>query len=127
MTFRPKLGGTYRINSTFFPAPETEWEEQPISPGLTGIPFNASYKIHRWNWNQLEAFLAEDLYALFESQQSNNTQLSTLETDPFDATGGDVKYGTTEYSDFVILDVSTRTRGLPNYTSITVVFEVYIS
>ena len=127
MTFRPKLGGSYRINSTFFPVPETEWDEQQIAPGLNGIPINSSYRIHRWSLNELEAFLAEDLYALYASQQSGNFQLTTLETDPYDATGGDLKFGTTEYTDFVIQSVSTRTRGLPNYTGVVVEFEVYIS
>lgn len=125
--FSSSIFGSYRINTTYFPSPESQWDEQSIAPGLNGIPINSSYKIHTWNFDKLDATLAELLYALWQSQQDDNTQLNTLETDPYDATGGNLKYGTTEYSDFVIQTIGNRHRGFPNYEGVSVIFEVYVA
>lgn len=123
--------GNYRIKSSttevIFPVPTTNWQEQPISAGLNGIPFISSYRTHVWNWSQLEPFWANKLFELFKEQQSNNSQLTTLETDEYDAGQALESYGTVEYMDFVILDISNRTRGLPNYDDLSVTFEVYVA
>jgi len=123
-------GGTYRIQSTTldkeFPAPpETSWDEQPIAGGLNGIPVNSGYKTHTWNLENLLGSDYDDLAALFDEQQSGNAQLSTLETDPYEADLSCDSYGTKKYTDFVILSIAPRTRGLPLYTSVVVTFEVF--
>jgi hypothetical protein len=123
-------GGSYRIQSSslnkeFSAPPETAWEEQPIAPGLNGIPVNTSYRIHAWTFEDMEGCDYEDLATLYETQQSNNSQLEELETDPYDASGANEVYGTEAYSDFIIQSISPRTRGLPLYQSVTAVFEVY--
>ena len=123
-------GGTYRIESTTlnkeFPAPvTTDWNEQPIAGGLNGIPVNTGYKIHTWNLEDMLGSDYDDLAALFDSQQSNNAQLSTLETDPYEADLSCDPYGTVAYTDFVIQSIAPRTRGLPLYKSVTITFEVF--
>jgi hypothetical protein len=123
-------GGTYRIQGASldkeFPAPPTTtWEEQPIGGGLNGIPVNAGYKIHTWNLVDLLGSDYDDLASLYDEQQSNNSQLSALETDPYTADGSCKTYGTVTYSDFIIQNIAPRTRGLPLYESVTVVFEVF--
>lgn len=123
-------GGTYRIESSTlnksFPAPpETSWDEQPIAGGLNGIPINTGYKIHTWNFENMDGSDFDDLAALFDEQQSNNSQLTTLETDPYEADKTCEDYGTKDYTDFIIQNIAPRTRGLPLYESVTVVFEVF--
>lgn len=123
-------GGTYRIESSTlnkeFPAPiTTEWSEQVIGNGLNGVPVNSGYKNHVWNLEDLLSSDFDDLAALFDEQQSNNAQLIVLETDPYPADLGCDKYGTTEYTDFFIRNI-TRTRGLPNYLNVTIEFEVWV-
>lgn len=118
--------GIYRINTTEFPAPQTEWEEQTIEGGLNGLPINSSYRKHRWALGELHAALAELLYSLYSDQQIGNNQLAELETDPYDASQGTDTYGTTVYTDFVITSVSQRRRGYPNYQDVTIEFEVYV-
>jgi hypothetical protein len=123
-------GGTYRIESTainkeFSAPPTTSWDEQPIGAGLNGISVNSGYKLHEWSFENMLGSDYEDLASLFDSQQSNNSQLSTLETDPYEADKSCDKYGTKEYSDFVILNIAPRTRGLPLYQSVTVQFEIF--
>lgn len=118
--------GNYRIDNTFFPAPATSWEDQPIAAGLNGIPINAAYRIHNWNWSSLDGEIAEMVFAKFEAQQAANSQLNELETDPHDASLATERYGTTTYTDFVIRSVSPRNRGLPFYDNVTITFEVYI-
>jgi hypothetical protein len=124
-------GGTYRVQSSslnkIFHAPISTWDEQLITPGLNGIPINNSYRIHRWELNSLEGCDYEDLATLFESQQSNNSQLEELETDPYDASGADEVYGTETFTDFVIQSIHPRTRGLPLYENVQVVFEVWVA
>jgi hypothetical protein len=123
-------GGTYRIESTTlnkeFPSPPTtSWDEQPIAAGLNGIPVNSGYKIHIWNLVDLLGSDYEDLASLFDEQQSNNSQLSALETDPYESDQSCNRYGTKEYGDFFIQNIAPRTRGLPLYESVTVTFEVF--
>ena len=124
-------GGTYRIQSSTlnksFIAPISSWDEQLITPGLNAIPINSGYRIHRWEFNSLEGCDFEDLATLFESQQAGNAQLSELETDPYDAGLVTEQYGTQVYTDFIIQSISPRTRGLPLYEGVTVVFEVFVS
>jgi hypothetical protein len=67
----------------------------------------------------------DDLAALFDSQQDNNATLTTLETDPYESDQSCDPYGTLAYTDFVILNIAPRTRGLPLYESVTVTFEVF--
>lgn len=122
-----KLKGVYRINDTDFPAPITRWEEQPIASGLNGVPILSSYRLHTWNYAQLESSYAEELYALFAAQQSGNAAVGAIETDPYDASGANSEYGTSQYTDAVILSVGARTRGLPMYDDVTVTFEVYVA
>ena len=124
-------GGAYRIESSTlnkeFPAPEsTVWNEQLIADGLNGIPVNTSYKVHLWNLRNLEGCDYEDLATLFQSQQNANSQLIALETDPYDASGADMKYGTATYVDFIIKSIDPRTRGLPLYENVIVTFEVHV-
>ena len=121
------INGNYRVDSSIFPVPTTRWEEQPIAPGLNGIPVLSSYKIHTWNWPFLLGEVAELLFNLFDSQQSTGTPLTTLETDPYDGSLSDETYGTETYDDFTILSLSPRTRGLPFYDDVTITFEVYVS
>lgn len=123
-------GGAYRIQSPStnkqFQMPEsTEWEEQGISPGLNGIPINAGYKLHTWNFSNMAGCDYDDLAALFDEQQAGNTQLSQLETDPYDGSGAALSYGTQIYLDFIILDISPRTRGMPFYERVSVRFEIF--
>jgi hypothetical protein len=123
-------GGAYRIQSTTtnkeFPAPPTtSWDEQPIAGGLNGIPINTGYKIHTWNFENMLGSDFDDLAALFDSQQSANAQLVEVETDPYEADQSCDTYGTTAYTDFVILNIAPRTRGLPLYESVTVQFEIF--
>lgn len=119
--------GNYRIEGLFFPAPVSGWIENPLGVGLNGIPVLSSYRIHTWSWPQLEAILAKELFAKFESQQTNNSQLALLETDPYDASTALDKYGTVEYTDFIIISVGTRSRNFPNYDGVEVTFEVYVA
>ncbi len=69
----------------------------------------------------------DDLAALFDGQQSTNALLTTLETDPYEADKSCNEYGTTDYTDFIIQNLSPRTRGLPHYQSVSVVFEIFVS
>lgn len=121
-----RRAGTYRINGTVFPAPVTSWDEQELATGLNALPVNTSYRIHQWDLGELDVSLAQLVYTLYELQQSGNAQLTTLETDPYDASLGDESYGTQVYTDFIIRSVSTRTRGYPFYSGVTIVFEVYV-
>jgi hypothetical protein len=108
--------------------PETAvWTEQPIANGLNGIPVNSGYKIHTWNFENMEACDFGDLMTLFASQQDGNSQLVEFETEDFSADLSREVYSTVVYTDFVILNVSPRTRGLPLFESVAVVFEVFIS
>ncbi len=125
-------GGAYRIQSSTlnkeFQTPETTpWTEQPIAGGLNGIPVNSSYKIQTWNFSSMEGCDYEDLTTLFDGQQSDNAQLVEMETDPYDASGADLHYGTTTYTDFIIQSIAPRTRGLPLYESVSVTFEIFVS
>lgn len=119
-------GGTYRINSVDFPAPQTAWEEQQLGDGLDGIPILGSYRIHRWRWSQLDGGEAASVYSLFNTATAGRDAV-TLETDPYDASLASSKYGTYEYQDVIVKSVSRRQRGLPNYSDIEVAFEVYIA
>lgn len=118
--------GNYRIDDTFFPVPATSWEDQAIAVGLNGIPINASYKLHTWNWSSLDGEIAQLVFAKFDSQQSSGAQLNELETDPYDASLATERYGTTTYTDFVIRSISPRSRGLPFYDNVSITFEIYI-
>lgn len=125
-------GGAYRIESSSlslnkeFPAPETtNWDEQLIAAGLNGIPINSGYKIHTWNFENMEGSDFDDLAALFDEQQAGNTQLDTLETDPYESDQSCDVYGTKAYTDFYIQNIAPRIRGLPLYESVTVTFEVF--
>lgn len=123
-------GGTYRIQSStlnkeFSAPPTSSWEEQPIAAGLNGILVNSGYKTHTWNFENMKGSDFDDLAALFDEQQSDNAQLSTLETDPYESDLSCDPYGTIIYTDFVILGIAPRTRGLPLYESVTVTFEVF--
>lgn len=120
-------GGTYRIDNIEFPAPITTWDDLPIAPGLNGIPFLSSYMRHVWRFSTLESCRMDDLRSRFAAQNAANSQLTTLETDPHDASGGDDIYGTRTYTDFQVLSVSPVTRGMPEYDDVTVVFEVYVA
>ena len=123
-------GGAYRIESSslnkeFTAPPTTDWDEQPIAGGLNGIPVNSGYKIHTWNFANMLGSDYDDLASLFDSQQSANAQLNTLETDPYEADLSCNQYGTKDYTDFFIQNIAPRTRGLPLYESVTVTFEVF--
>lgn len=125
-------GGSYRIESSSlnksFNAPATtSWTEQVVAAGLNGIQINTGYRIHVWNLEEVLGSDFDDLAALFDSQQSNNSQLNELETDPYEADLSCNKYGTKSYSDFVILSIDPRTRGLPFYENVVVRFEVFTS
>jgi len=116
----------YKIEEEEFPAPIAGWEDPPIVTGLNILPIMASYKIHRWTWRELPGVFFEKITDQWKSQQTNGTQLSTLETDPFGVEYEDNTVGTVEYTDFVIVQVSRRVRGLPHYDNVSVVFEVYV-
>ena len=121
------IGGSYRINQTDFPAPATTWEERPIAQGLNGISVNSAYKQHRWRWKMLGGETVINLFALFDNQQSGVTPITSIETDPYDASGANLNYGTVEYTDVVMVSMSSRTRGLPHYEDLEIVFEVYVA
>lgn len=127
MTTYASINGTYRIDEITFPVPITEWEDQELAQGLNGIPVNTSYRVHRWNFDELEGEIATQLYDKFQEQQSANSQLSELETDPFDASLAEETYGTETFTDFVIISPGVRRRGLPNYSNVTVIFEVFVT
>ncbi len=125
-------GGSYRIESTtlnkeFPAAPTTDWDEQPVASGLNGIPINTGYRIHTWNFGEMLGSDFDDLAVLFASQQDNNTQLTTLETDPYTADKACNTYGTVSFTDFIIQNIAPRVRGLPNYQNVVVTFEVFVS
>ncbi len=125
-------GGSYRIESTTinkeFPSPPTtDWDEQPIAGGLNGIPINTGYKIHTWNFENMLGSDFDDLASLFDSQQDSNAQLTEMESDPYESDQSCDAFGTKAYTDFVILNIAPRTRGLPLYESVTVIFEVFVS
>jgi hypothetical protein len=125
-------GGSYRIQSTTinkeFPMPDsTSWDEQPIASGLNGIPVNTSYKIHTWDFTNMLGSDYDDLASLYDGQQSSNAQLNEMETDPYPADLSCNEYGTLVYTDFIIQNIAPRTRGLPFYDSVQVVFEVFVS
>lgn len=121
-----KLFGRYAVNGQDFPAPITSWREQPIVNGVNGIPINSSYRQHVWQYSQLESVYAAYLYSLHAIQQTGNSQLDSLETDPYDASGANESYGTVGYTDIIIVELSERTRGMPMYDDVTIVFEVYV-
>lgn len=122
-------GGTYRVNETEFDSPPTtDWDEQLIAAGgLNGIPINNSYRIHRWNVEEMMGCDFEALATLYALQQANNAPLDILETDPYSAAGANMKYGTVEYTDFTIVSIAPRKRGLPVYRNVVIVFEVYVA
>lgn len=109
-----------------FPVPATSWEEQPIAAGLNGLSINSGYKIHRWNWGSLDASIAKTVFQKFDALQSAGNQPSTIETDSYDANLADEKYGTQVYSDVIIRELSTRTRSLPFYENVSIVFEIFV-
>lgn len=118
--------GNYRIDDVIFPVPATAWQEQPIAIGLNGLPINTSYRVHSWNWTNLDGSIARQIFAAFDTQQSAGVAPSELETDPYDASLVDERYGTTVYTDFLIKEISPRARSLPFYDSIVITFEVYV-
>jgi hypothetical protein len=118
-------GGTWRINNIVFPMPNTRWEEQVIGAGLNGLPILGTYRLHTWNWPFILGEFAEQLFSLFDLQQTGNSQLSALETDPYDASQT-YNYNTIVYTDFTIINISSRTRGMPFYDDLSVVYEIYV-
>lgn len=119
--------GSYRIEDLVFPVPATSWEEQPIAAGLNGLSINSGYKVHRWNWSSLEADIAKTIFQKFDALQSAGNQPATIETDPYDAALADEKYGTQVYSDVIIRELSARSRSLPFYENVSIIFEIHIS
>lgn len=119
--------GNYRIDDLVLPAPTTTWEEQVMGAGLNGLPINTSYRMLRMTWSSLEAEIAQAIYAKFAEQQSAGQPLSVLETDPYGAELANEKYATKVYTDFTIVSISPRERGLPFYNNVVVVCEVYVS
>lgn len=119
--------GNYRIDDVFFPVPATQWEEQVLAMGLNGIPINSSYRIHTWNWSALDGEFAKLLFDKFDEQQLANSPLSALETDPYGADNVNEKYGTVVYTDFSIISISNRARGLPFYDNLSCQMEVYVA
>jgi hypothetical protein len=119
--------GAYKINDVEFPVPTTRWEEQPVAAGLNGISILSSYRTHVWSWPFLDGAVAEQLFALYDQQQSTNTPLTSIETDPYDASGSSEIYGTVSYTNFTILSVGTRTRGLPFYDDVSLTAEIYVA
>ena len=121
------IGGMYRINTTEFPAPETSnWDDVTLSDGLNGIPIISAYTQHRWQWQQMDGPTYKKLVDFYETQRSGNTALDVLETDPYDVSGAELQYGTVTYDDFTIKSIGSRTRGLPNYQSVEIIFEVKV-
>jgi len=122
-------GGMYRIEEQEFPVPITEWEPQTVGVFLTGLPVLSAYYIHRWTWpgGVLSADYMDALLTKFAHQQSTAAQLTALETDPHDASGGCQTYGTTVYTKFVINQVTPIRRELPHYGDVTVTFEVDVT
>lgn len=123
-------GGSYRITSTTntheFPAPTSaEWEISVLGAGLNGIPRLSSYNKHRWNWEALEGPDMEALIDFYLEQINSGAQLTSIETDPFDASGACETYGTTVYNDWIFTSLSTIVRGLPVYNNVSAEFEVY--
>lgn len=118
-------GGSYRIETEEFPAPQTGWDEQKLGGALDGFGINTSYRIHRWQWRQLDGERAIALFAAYDNQQANRAGVS-IETDPYDASLSVENYGTQRYTNVVIQSISERRRGLPHYQDIEVVFEVYV-
>lgn len=119
--------GNYRIDDTIFPVPATQWEEQVIGMGLNGIPINSTYRLHTWNFASLEGSFAKLLFDKFAEQQAGNAQLSSIETDPYGADLVNENYGTTTYTDYTIVAISNRARGLPFFENISVTFEIEAS
>lgn len=121
-------GGTYRINTTEFPAPATSWEEIPIEDGLNAIPILQSYRRHTWTWDGASGCDMQYVAALLAEQQDSNAQLTALETDEYSASGATERYGTVVYDDFTIVEFPPRRRLMSgSYDSLTLTFEVYIS
>lgn len=119
--------GMYRINSLVLGvAPKTSWNQQLIRDGLNGIPINSSYQMHQWTFPELDADTMEAVLALFQSQQTTNSQLEELETDPHYVASGSTEYATKVYDDFILKAVDPRERGLPRYENVTFIFEVYV-
>lgn len=119
--------GNYRIDDLVLPAPSTTWEDQVMGAGLNGIPINSSYRMLRMTWSSLDAEIAKDIYAKFEEQQSTGQPLSVLETDPYGAELASDRYATKIYTDFTLVSISPRERGLPFYNNVVVIAEVYIA
>ena len=121
-------GGSYRLGSSDFPAPlSTTWDEQGIGTGLDNFPINNSFRIHMWRWADFPGEFAELIFSAFDTQQRNRSAPTVIETDPYDGTGADEDYGTTEYNNVKIMSVTPRTRGLPHYESMEITFEVFVS
>jgi hypothetical protein len=120
--------GTYRIEEQEFPAPVTDWDPQPLGSLLNGFVVHSSYYTHKWTWpgGILESDYMEALLAKFQDQQDTGVQLTLLETDPYDASGACETYGTVEYTDFLIKEVTPTRREFPHYGDVTVTFEVYV-
>lgn len=125
--YKRKIGGTYRIEEAEFPAPITSWTPQIIGARLNGLPALNTYYIHEWQWPSglLAADEMELLLNKFYEQMATG-QLSALETDSYDADSALLGYGTSVYTDFLILEVQPVIRGLPHYDSPRCKFEVYI-
>lgn len=119
--------GNYRIDDLILPVPQTTWEDQVMGAGLNGIPINSSYRLLRMTWSSLEAEIAKEIYAKFEEQQSTGLPLSVLETDPYGAELANDRYATKIYTDFIIVSISPRERGLPFYNNVTLTAEVHVS
>lgn len=97
-----------------------------MGAGLNGLPINSSYKLLRMVWSSLDAEIAKDIYAKFEEQQTSGLPLSVLETDPYGAELATDRYATKIYTDFTLVSISPRERGLPFYNNVTVMAEVYV-
>jgi hypothetical protein len=119
--------GNYRIDDIAFPAPATSWEEQPIAAGLNGLSINSAYRIHRWTWSGLEASVAKQVFQKFDALQAAGEQPASLETDPYDASTADENYGTVTYTDVIVRELSPRTRGLPFFDNISILFEIFVA
>lgn len=119
-------GGIYRIDDLVIDqAPVVTWENQLIQDGLNGIAINSSYEMMRWRFAEMDSDTFEDILDKYNEQQTGNAQLEELETDPHNASSGSDEYGTVVYDDFVIKSIDPRTRGLPRYEDVNIVFEVY--
>ena len=121
------IGGLYAINGVSFPVPITSWEQSIIGAGLNGLPKNCSYRVHTWTWpgGSFEACDMKSLIALFEQQNEDGVQLTSLSTDPHDAYESTEKFGTVTYTDFTWLELTPVQRGLPHYENVQCKFEVY--